>query len=127
MTRTVVGLLLACAAAAQTRVDPARVARLLERAVVVDLHDDTTQMMVDEGYNLGELHDYGQVDIPRMRKGHVSGLFLSIWTDSERYTPPESIRRALDEIDTARREVARHPADLALATTAAEILAARLA
>ena len=125
MIRTVVGLLLACAAAAQTKVDPARVARLLERAVVVDLHDDTTQMMVDEGYNLAELHDYGQVDIPRMRQGHVSGLFLSIWTDSERYTPPESIRRALDEIDTVRREVARHPADLALATTAAEILAAR--
>ena len=86
--------------------------------MVVDLHDDTTQMIVDEGYNLGEKHDYGQVDIPRMRTGHMTGLFLSIWTDSDRYTPLESIRRALQQIDTVRREVARHPNDLEMATTA---------
>ena len=75
------------AAAAQTKADPERVARLLQRAVMIDLHDDTTQMIVDEGYNLAEKHDYGQVDIPRMRAGHVSGLFFSIWTDTDRYTP----------------------------------------
>jgi membrane dipeptidase len=108
-------------------VDPARVARLLDRAVVIDLHDDTTQMIVDEGYNLAEKHSYGQVDVPRMRLGHVSGLFLSIWTDSDLYTPVEAIRRALDQIDAVRRETGRHPADLQLATTADEILAARKA
>ena len=105
--------------------DPARVDRLLQRAVVIDLHDDTTQMIVDEGYNLGERHDYGQVDIPRMRAGHVSGLFLSIWTDTGRYTPLEAIRRTLQQIDSVRREVARHPNDLEMATTAADILGAR--
>ena len=99
--------------------------RLLQRAVIIDLHDDTTQMILDEGYNLGEKHDYGQVDIPRMRAGHVSGLFLSIWPDPDRYTPLESIRRTLEQIDAVRREVARHPADLELATTAADILAAK--
>jgi len=120
-------LILACGflAAAQTKVDPSRVDRLLQRAVIIDLHDDTTQMIVDEGYNLGEKHDYGQVDIPRMRAGHVSGLFLSIWTDSDRYTPLEAIRRTLQQIDAVRREVARHPADLEMATTAADILAAK--
>jgi membrane dipeptidase len=112
-------------AGAQSRVDPARVDRLLQRAVVIDLHDDTTQMIVDEGYNLGERHDYGQVDIPRMRAGHVSGLFLSIWTDTGRYTPLEAIRRTLQQIDSVRREVARHPNDLEMATTAADILGAR--
>jgi membrane dipeptidase len=99
--------------------------RLLQRAVAIDLHDDTTQMIVDEGYNLGEKHDYGQVDIPRMRTGHVSGLFLSLWTDSDRYTPVEAIRRTLQQIDGVRREIARHPGDLEMATTSAEILAAR--
>jgi membrane dipeptidase len=118
-------MLLGFSAAAQTRVDPARVDRLLQRAVVIDLHDDTTQMIVDEGYNLGEKHDYGQVDIPRMRAGHVSGLFLSIWTDSDRFTPLESVRRTLQQIDAVRREVGRHPNDLEMATTAAEILAAK--
>lgn len=115
----------ALSAFGQTAVDPARVTRLLQRAVIVDLHDDTTQMIVDEGYNLAEKHDFGQVDIPRMRAGHISGLFLSIWTDPDRYTPTEAVRRALEEIDAVRRETARHPADLEPATTADEILSAK--
>ncbi len=116
--------LLACCAAAQTKPDPARVERLLKRAVVLDLHDDTTQMILDEGYDLAQRHDYGQVDIPRMREGHVAGVFLSIWTDAVAYTPSEAIRRALDQIDAVRRQVERHPAELALATTADQVLAA---
>ncbi|MGA2735946.1 MAG: dipeptidase [Bryobacteraceae bacterium] len=118
-------LLLVACCAAQTKVDPARVDRLLRRAVVLDLHDDTTQMMVDDGYDLTQRHDYGQVDVPRMRQGHATGVFLSIWTDAVRYTPPESIQRALEQIDAVRRAVAQHPADLALATTADQVLAAR--
>jgi membrane dipeptidase len=118
-------LLFALTAAAQTRPDPARVQRLLERATVIDLHDDTTQMILDEGYNLGEKHDFGQVDIPRMRLGHFSAIFFSIWVDTDRYTPTEAVRRALDQIDAVRREVARHPADLQLAGTADDIVAAR--
>ena len=125
MNRFALLLLLAYSATAQTTVAPARVDRLLKRAVVIDLHDDTTQMILDEGYNLGEKHDYGQVDIPRMRAGHVSGLFLSLWIDSDRYTPSEAIRRTLQQIDAVRREIARHPGDLEMATTSAEILAAR--
>src|ERR1019366_8270398 len=125
MYRLALALLLAYSATAQTKVDPARVERLLERAVVIDLHDDTTQMILDEGYNLGERHDYGQVDIPRMRTGHVSGLFLSLWTDSDRYTPAEAIRRTLEQIDGVRLEIARHPGDLEMAVTSGEILAAR--
>jgi len=112
-------------ALAQTKVDPQRVDRLLERAVVLDLHDDTTQMILDEGYDLAQRHDYGQVDVPRMRQGHVAGVFLSIWTDAVKYTPTESIRRALDQIDAVKRVVARHPTELALATTADRVLAAK--
>jgi membrane dipeptidase len=115
----------AMAAMAQTKVDPARVTRLLQRAVVLDLHDDTTQMIVDEGYDLAERHDYGQVDVPRMREGHATGVFLSIWTDAVRYTPAEAIRRALDQIDAIDRDLARHPREMVLATTADEVLAAR--
>jgi len=124
-TARLVPLLLVACCAAQTKVDPARVDRLLRRAVVLDLHDDTTQMMVDEGYDPTERHDFGQVDVPRMREGHATGVFLSIWTDAVRYTPTESIRRALEQIEAVRSEIARHPADLALATTADQVLAAR--
>jgi len=125
MVKLSVLLVVACAACAQTTIDPARVTRLLQRAVIVDLHDDTTQMILDEGYNLAEKHSFGPVDIPRMRAGNVAGIFMSIWVDTDRYTPTESVRRALEEIDAVRRETARRPADLDLATTADEILAAR--
>src|SRR5580658_6050521 len=97
MVKLALPLAVAFAAFAQTNVDPARVTRLLQRAVIIDLHDDTTQMILDEGYNLAEKHSFGQVDIPRMRAGHISGLFMSIWVDTDRYTPTESIRRALEE------------------------------
>jgi membrane dipeptidase len=123
--RLLVLLAISCSAAAQTKVDTRRVARLLERAIVLDLHDDTTQMMLDENYDLAGRHDYGQVDLPRMRTGHASGLFLSIWTDAVRYTPAESIRRALDQIDAIQRDVARHPGEMVIATTADQVLAAR--
>jgi membrane dipeptidase len=125
MLKFVLPMVVAFAALAQTTIEPARVTRLLQRAVIVDLHDDTTQMILDEGYNLAEKHDFGQVDIPRMRAGHVSGVFFSIWTDPDRYTPTESIRRALEQIDAVRREVARHPMDLTSAATADEIVAAQ--
>jgi len=125
MMKLVLFLAVAFSAAGQTTVDGTRVARLLQRAVLIDLHDDTTQMIVDEAYNLGEKHDHGQVDIPRMRAGHVSGVFLSIWNDTDRYTPTEAIRRTLEQVDAVRRETARHPGDLEMATTADGIVAAR--
>lgn len=121
----VILLALACSTAAQTKIDARRVARLLDRAIVLDLHDDTTQMIADEGYDLADRHDYGQVDLPRLREGHASGLFLSIWTDAVRYTPTESVRRALDQIDAILRDVAHHPREMALAGTADQVLAAR--
>jgi len=125
MTRLAIFLLAALPLAAQSKANPARLQRLLSRATIVDLHDDTTEMILDEGYRLAEPHSYGEVDLPRMRAGHISGLFLSLWPDSDRYTPTEAIRRTLEQIDAVRAEVARSPRDLQLATTASEILAAR--
>ncbi len=110
---------------AQNDVSAARVRRVLDQVVVLDLHDDTTQMMVDEGYRLSERHDYGQVDIPRMREGGVTGLFLSLWTDPGGYTPTETIRRTLEQIDAVRREVARNPEALQMAATAEQVVTAK--
>jgi membrane dipeptidase len=102
-------------------------ASLLERAVVLDLHCDTPMLIQAEGFDLSQRHDYGQVDIPRMREGGVSGVFFSIYTSVTAGTPLEAVKKALEIIDGVRREVARHPGDLVLATTASEILAAKAA
>jgi membrane dipeptidase len=125
MTRFTIGIAFLVPLFAQTESVRLRLERLMDRAVVVDLHDDTTQMIVDEGYRLADRHDFGQVDAPRMRDGRVTGLFLSLWTDSDRFTPLETMRRTIEQIDAVRGEVARSAGDLELATTADDIVSAR--
>jgi membrane dipeptidase len=100
---------------------------LIERAVVLDLHCDTPMLIEAENYDLGQRHDYGQVDIPRMREGGVSGVFFSVYTSATRGSPLEAVKRALEIIDSVTQEVARHPGDLVLATTSAGILEAKQA
>ncbi len=76
-------------------------------------------------YNLGVWNDYGQVDIPRMRRGGVTAVFFSVYTSAQRNTELESVQKALEIIDTVHREVARFPDDLVLAASSREIEAAR--
>ena len=103
--------------------DPA--AAVLNRSVVIDLHCDTPMRITGEGFDLGRLHDYGQVDIPRLRRGGVSGIFFSIYTSATGQTPREASKRALEIIDAVSEQVARHPEDLVPATSADEIVQAK--
>src|SRR6266704_3510790 len=56
----------------------------------------------------------------RMREGNLSAIFFSIWIPSK-ITGFDAVNRALIQIDAVREQVRKHPNDLALATTAAEI------
>ena len=100
-------------------------ASLLDRSIVLDLHCDTPLLISDEGYDLGELHDFGQVDIPRMRKGGVTGVFFSVWTSATARSPTASVKKALEIIADILHELRRHPDDLTLATTAEDIVRAK--
>jgi membrane dipeptidase len=95
------------------------------RSIVVDTHDDTTQRLVFDQFDLGARHTDGSIDIPRMQDGGLGALFFSIWTPGT-VTGPQAVKRALDQIDAVRQQVALHPKDLALATTADAIRSARL-
>lgn len=95
------------------------------RRHVIDLHCDTPMLMRDGSYDLGARNARGQVDIPRMRDGGVTGVFFSIYTSATRNTALESVQEALEIIDATRREVSRFPAELTLATSSGEIEAAR--
>jgi membrane dipeptidase len=97
-----------------------RAKRLHFSSIIVDTHDDTTQRLLDDKFDLAVRHSDGSVDIPRMREGNLSAIFFSIWIPSK-VTGPEAVQKALDQIDAVREQVRRHPKDLALATTADEL------
>ena len=97
-----------------------RAKKLHFSSIIVDTHDDTTQRLLDDKFDLAVRHSDGSVDIPRMREGNLSAIFFSIWIPSK-VIGPEAVQKALDQIDAVREQVRRHPKDLALATTADEL------
>jgi membrane dipeptidase len=101
-----------------------RAKKLHFSSIVVDTHDDTTQRLLDDKFDLATRHADGSIDIPRMREGGLSAIFFSIWIPSK-VTGPAAVQKALDQIDAVREQVRRHPKDLVLATTADEVRKAR--
>ena len=116
------GLFVASAVSSDTISE--RTKKLHFSSIVVDTHDDTTQLFLDPKFDLGVRHADGSIDIPRMREGGLSAIFFSIWLPSK-VTGPIAVQKALDQIDAVREQVRKHPKDLALVTTAAEIRQAR--
>jgi membrane dipeptidase len=96
------------------------------RSIVIDTHDDTTQRLVWDNFDLGHRDSSGGIDIPRMREGGLSAIFMSIWMPGS-VTGPVAVKRALDQIDAVREQVRQHPKDLMLATTAEDIRRAHAA
>jgi membrane dipeptidase len=89
-------------------------------SIIVDTHDDTTQLLLDPKFDLGVRQNSGSIDIPRMREGGLGAIFFSIWIPSK-VTGPTAVQKALDQIDAVREQVRRHPKELMLATTAEQV------
>ncbi len=102
----------------------ARARKLHFLSIVVDTHDDTTQRFLDGKFDIGERSSSGSIDIPRMKEGGLGAIFFSIWIPSK-VTGPEAVDRAITQIDAVREQVRKHPKDMTLATTAAEVREAR--
>jgi membrane dipeptidase len=117
--------LLLVAALALSAVSVSEKARKLHfSSIVVDTHDDTTQRLLGGKFDLGERTNTGSIDIPRMKEGGLTAIFFSIWIPSK-VTGPEAVRRALQQIEAVREQVRKHPNDLVLATTVAQIREAK--
>ena len=95
--------------------------RVLERAILIDLHSDTTQMMLDEGYDLADPDSSFMVSIPKMRQGRLGAAFFSVWVAVD-WPKGSIVQRAMDEIDVIHEQVARHSDTLGLASTADDII-----
>jgi membrane dipeptidase len=93
------------------------------RSLVIDTHVDTTQRLLFDGFNLGQRHPDGSIDIPRLRDGGVGAIFFAIWVPG-RVTGEAAVKSAFAQIEAIRREVLAQSADLQLARNASDILAA---
>jgi membrane dipeptidase len=93
-------------------------------SLVFDTHADTPQRLLFDQFDLSRRDSEGCVDIPRLREGGVGAIFFALWVPVE-VTGAAATRRARDLLAATVRQIAAHPADLALATSSREILAAR--
>jgi membrane dipeptidase len=100
---------------------------LLAQSYVIDLHCDTPDRLAASSFDLGESYPYGQVDIPKMRKGGVSGIFFAVYNSGARGATPDKYGDALQIIDLVKSQVAQHPDALILGTSADDIVTAKQA
>ncbi|HKP67686.1 MAG TPA: dipeptidase [Pyrinomonadaceae bacterium] len=111
----------------------AQALKIHQKAIIVDGHNDITSPMVDEDFDLstnsiGKFHRDGDpfhTDLGRFKSSGITGEFFSIYVGGNRMQTNDSMRRAMDLIDATYREVEKHPGQLSMCTTAAEIRAAK--
>jgi membrane dipeptidase len=115
------------ATTAATARDMARAMRILRRSPVVDGHNDLPWRIREDSLHPRDVEAYdlrtgtpGMTDLPRLAAGHVGGQFWSVYIPGERgdaaYAPngivssvPGYARVQLEQIDIARRVIARYP------------------
>ena len=142
MTRSrVSGLLLAGAALvmlagpASARTPEQVAEAALKAAPVWDGHNDVAEQLRDSRKDLIDSFDFAdtrgtadpakdrpamQTDLNRIRKGHLGAQFWSVYADY-RLPEPQAVQATLEQIDTIKRLIARHPDRMQLATSAAEV------
>ena len=94
--------------------------KLHARAVVLDTHSDVTPKFHDRSWNFSERHLDGHMDIPRLREAGFDAQFLSIYM-GKKEGDGRAIKEGLRRIDAAHETIRRHPRELGLASTAADV------
>ncbi|MFF4886178.1 dipeptidase [Streptomyces nigra] len=104
---------------------------LLREFPVVDGHNDLPWALREQvRYDLAardiaaDQSAHLHTDIPRLREGGVGAQFWSVYVRSD-YAGDQAVSATLEQIDCVRQLLARHPADLRPALTAADMEAAR--
>jgi len=101
--------------------------RIHRSLLTLDTHLDTPEFFHIPGWSIMDRHDatrdFSQVDVPRMKQGHLDGGFWAIYTPQGPLTPTATraarsaaIMRGIE----IREMVAAHPAVFALADKAAD-------
>lgn len=108
-----------------------RAVRILEMSPLVDGHNDLPWQIRDradghldvmglDGSGARNLDPPLQTDIPRLRDGHVGGVFWSVYVPVD-LPGADAVRATFEQIDLVHRMVARWPDAFALALTADDV------
>jgi membrane dipeptidase len=92
-------------------------------AIIIDTHADTTQRMLDEGFDLANPTGYpGYLDFAKARAGNLGAEFFSIWVDDS--TPQYKgryVQRTLELIDAVYGQAQKHPDQMRMCYSAEDI------
>ena len=103
-----------------------RALQIHRRAIVIDTHNDVTSAMANDDFDLsGTPPAPYRTNIARMKQGGLTGEFFSLYIKPWYVENGGAARRTLDMIDSVYRAVERHPRDLMIATSVADIRRAK--
>ncbi len=88
-------------------------------SIVLDTHIDVTPKL-QTNWKFAEEHKEGAVDLPRMKRGGLNGLFFSIYM-SGTVTGPKAVNDSIERIAAVHKLAADMPGDVLLCTTAADV------
>src|SRR3989441_2494147 len=93
------------------------------RAIVIDMHADTAQRLVDENADLQNRLPDGHFDAVRAKEGGLDAQFFSIWVEPELFGGggARAMQRADIQLEAVRNLAAKHPETWELATTADDV------
>lgn len=115
----------------------ARVSHILKNNPLVDTHIDLPELarwryknkISGDDFDFDKEGFFGHLDIPRIRQGHMGGAFWSVftscpsdWNDTAAVGTLLQARDTLQQIDVAKRIVAKYPRDMSMATSAKEFV-----
>ena len=107
--------------------DLARAKRILSETPLIDGHNDLPWRIREDSSARGNVDAYdlrkrtpGHTDFERLKRGMVGAQFWSVYTPGE-YRDSGYARVQLEQIDIARRVIAKYPDRMALALTAHDI------
>jgi len=98
-------------------------ARVIQQsAIVVDTHADTPQRFLDDGFDIGSTdpHDVGHLSLDKAQRGNLGAEFFSIWVDPET-NKGHFAQHTFDLIDSVYEQAARHPDQMMMAFSVADI------
>src|SRR5215475_541730 len=77
----------------------------IKNILIFDAHIDTPRLFLDENYRLADRHSYYELDLPRLREGHVGAVLFGIYAQPQDFAPTLWLPRALDVIDALHQEL----------------------